>query len=1338
MSDNKPTRPLGQKNQRLFESLGLWDAREAFALNPHHFVELALTCLLDPDARNEHGALLRAEDELEEAALTAADQMALDAILDAVESRGLESLSPANLVEVFAKPGYFFALTDLLDTLEEELEVALAAHMLEIRAEKPQPEAENSAANDAKQAPAAVDKAVEEAPNTGIAAIWAGLFGAPGRRALWAFAGVLVLLVFGWSSLIALLQSPESAAPAESAGTADDNEVPQAQEEVVAGAWNGTLLEVQSAAGGAGLRQAEGPWMSESASAPPLEAGAELVTDDLSRARLKLGTGSELVLDHGARVVLDKGSARSAEVVQGRAAFFILEDSRGPALLKTPHASIEVTAAKLSIQVSEQASYVSVASGAALLKDANGAELVVRPGEEGVVFSELPPQVYPQANLGAAMGWSAFDDAGIKAPRGLGKLVGKTAKGKELPAPLALEKHHVEVKIQGSIARTEITEVFRNDSDKTLEGTYTMPLPLDAQISRLALLVDGEIMEGEIVESERANKIWRGVLKNGQKPAKSRVNNDEIIWVPGNWRDPALLRWEKGDQFELKIFPIEPHSSRQVTIAYTQRLEASPGGRRYRYPLPVDVAGEQPVEHFSFKATVGGHDPKRGVLISGYPAQLEASPETSILRFQKEGFVAAGDLELRLHLKEERELRVTSYRDPHRPEEAGYVMMALRPHFERSLEAKSRDLVMILDRSYSMLGEAAIQQQRLAEQLVAELDPQDRVLVLACASTCEPLVRSEWAASRRLDRDALRVAIAAHAPAGASNLEEALLVATAALSSRSGEPTGEGHILYLGDGVPSAGSADLGQLRAIAAQSGARLTTVEIGANADSTLLEQLSQGGGGELITLDPSMGLMAQALQVLGSIYQPVLGQAALSLPAGIEQVHPSHLPSLYAGQEILVTARAKEAVLGELRLTGVVNGNPHERTLPLRVELSDYAGNAFVPSLWAEERIAELSTTGLEAREEIVALSIRHGVLSRYTAWLTLESEAMMNAFGIERVHRPVWSGEEASEDFLAGRDEDVNRIGEGAGKRSNRAKKVGAKTKSKAADTSGGSSSGLSIGAADSVGGVGVVDRRPSSRQGSYFKRKKVAYFKRAQKERYGKEIAAAQQALEAQPDARVHHRDLLLLLSRAGELDEALVASERWLQRDPFDTEALLLRSEIQARLGLNEQALESLESAADTAAPSPALNERVAKALQSQGKPRLACAQRRTLEEEPSENSCGLVSHLGWLSSFPQQPDWVPDTTKTRHHGGLVASLEWQGDAQLELSLIDKSGVSYGWYNQGRKLVLNHSEKQQAGVPHQELELVLPYLGRGTWYLEARRVDPRPCGQGEGQIESTG
>ena len=134
---------------------------------------------------------------------------------------------------------------------------------------------------------------------------------------------------------------------------------------------------------------------------------------------------------------------------------------------------------------------------------------------------------------------------------------------------LALAKHDVKVRIVGPIARTEITETFRNDSAVELEGVYQFPLPSDAQIDGLALDVKDGFVEGAFVDKERGAKIWKGVIDKAT-PHHQQIASNEIIWVDGSWRDPALLDWKRGGRFELRVFPIPAKGQRTIKLAYTQ------------------------------------------------------------------------------------------------------------------------------------------------------------------------------------------------------------------------------------------------------------------------------------------------------------------------------------------------------------------------------------------------------------------------------------------------------------------------------------------------------------------------------------------------------------------------------------------------------------------------------------------------------------------------------------------------------------------------------------------------------------------------------------------------
>ena len=237
----------------------------------------------------------------------------------------------------------------------------------------------------------------------------------------------------------------------------------------------------------------------------------------------------------------------------------------GPrAIYATANGQVEVLGTKFVLVATDEMSNVRVTRGAVQVRSTgHAAASVVHAGQEGVMAQSAPPIVSPATNLAASVEWSEFgNDEGDDMPlRGIGELrARRPGEREDQERPLNLAHHRVSVRIVGNVARTEIEERFQNDSPHTLEGIYRFPLPPDARIASLQLEVEGEWEQGAFVERNRAQKIWRGVIRNAT-PRQRRRQQEEIIWVPGPWRDPALLEWQRGGRFELRIFPIPARGS---------------------------------------------------------------------------------------------------------------------------------------------------------------------------------------------------------------------------------------------------------------------------------------------------------------------------------------------------------------------------------------------------------------------------------------------------------------------------------------------------------------------------------------------------------------------------------------------------------------------------------------------------------------------------------------------------------------------------------------------------------------------------------------------------------
>jgi Ca-activated chloride channel family protein len=144
---------------------------------------------------------------------------------------------------------------------------------------------------------------------------------------------------------------------------------------------------------------------------------------------------------------------------------------------------------------------------------------------------------------------------------------------------LAIEYHRVRVSIEDQVATTHVDQVFRNDNDWTVEGTYVFPLPIDAAVAEFTLWIDGEPVEGEVLEREEARRIYEDIVRN--------------------MRDPALLEYLDRGALQASIFPIEPGQTRRIELEYSQVLEAEAGLIHYRYPLNTEKFSTLPLEDVS-------------------------------------------------------------------------------------------------------------------------------------------------------------------------------------------------------------------------------------------------------------------------------------------------------------------------------------------------------------------------------------------------------------------------------------------------------------------------------------------------------------------------------------------------------------------------------------------------------------------------------------------------------------------------------------------------------------------------------------------------------------------
>lgn len=1081
-------------------------------------------------------------------------------------------------------------------------------------------------------------------------------------------------------------------------------------------------------------------------------AGARVETDERTRARVTLVDGTTFDLGRSSVLALDARRARSARLLSGTALVDVAHVDGSHAFVGLAHGEVEVLGTKFAVASTPTESRVEVLRGRVRFASSKGAT-ELDAGREAVLRGDGAIRVtYGSGRAFAELGTVPKDDADAVLP-GLGELrARRPGERTERERPLRIEATEIAVDLVGHVARTEVTQTFRNDDDATLEGLYRFPLPDGARIAKLALEVEGRWEEGAFVDRERGEQIFRGVIRHAT-PRPEQRPNEEFVWVPGPWRDPALLEWQRGGRVELRVFPIAGHSARRVRLVYEESMPTDGVARRYVYPFPSVRRGDARVGHLSTRVRVHGAGPS-AVQVAGYAARVSATADGAEVVYEATDFAPAGGLELAFdEANPGAELRYSTFEGSavsavgddsrERPEvraaqtalaadDRGYASFALRPRFAEDRRLVPTDVVVVVDSSQSMVGERYALARRVVRSLVEELDPRHRITVLACDLGCRSagaFVTPSGVAAEELDHF-----LAGVSPAGSTDLARALATAATHLDAR---PDRDRVLLYVGDGVGTVGATEHATLadfaRTVRTRSDTRVSAIGLGDDADASALALLANEGAGVYVPFLPGGRAELVAADALAPTRGALLEGVSVELPRGLEAVAPAALPNLVGGAEARFAARVTSDVDGDLVLRGKVDGTAFERRYPVHIRRSEVRGNAFVPRLWAEARIADLERAGGDAASaESVALSRGYGVLSKRTALLVLESDAMFHAFGVDRPttsldfdansfsETTVEVEERGDVDELVGGD--VASRGRAAAPSAPGSGAI-AYPFNLAAAEAGTTTTRPAPAPAPAVSphvlddGFARPRREPTPpRPGRWARRVwfKVANVAAASELPRFDPAPALARHLE-NPDSRDRLKALVEAYLRAGDDAAASRYVETWRGRDPGDTDALAYAAEIALRAGRRDEAVRLLSGIVESAPNERALHERLVGVFEALDDVASACAHRTALAKLlPSDSALGDAARAcGAPRPFGERaPALVSEDTR---RGSVRVDATFDGDA--DVLLVGANGRTYSLLG-GRTGL-----RVRGAASESREELTLRSLPVGTYYVVVARAE---------------
>jgi Ca-activated chloride channel family protein len=602
--------------------------------------------------------------------------------------------------------------------------------------------------------------------------------------------------------------------------------------------------------------------------------------------------------------------------------------------------------------------------------------------------------------------------------------------GRRVALPLAALE--VRTRLDGLVARTEVRQTYVNPYRDPVEATYLFPLPDRAAVTRFRLEVAGRVVDGELQERAAARQTYDQAIQAGHRA--------------------AIAEEERPGVFTLRVGNLPPGERAVVSLHLVGTLpvriadpgSAEPGGEvTFRFPLvvaPRYIPGHPlpgaPVGRGVSPDTDAVPDASRispPVLLPGFPdpvrlsLAVEVSASLDPHAFQSSlhtvveergpgGYrflVQPGerlnrDFILRYRLGRGT-LQSSLTLEPDHEGSGGTFLLTLLPPAGPGGMVPARDIVFVLDRSGSTQGWKMVTARRAVARLVEALTDRDRFAVYAFDNRIETPPGSEGLnLSRATDGQRYRAArfLDGLESRGGTVMAGPLQEAVRVLSTREGN-SGEGSrarvLVLITDG--QVGNEDQ-LLRVLGPQlQGVRIFTLGIDQAVNAAFLRRLADMSGGtcELIESESRLSeVMDHVQRQIGTPILTDLGLTGQGISLVPDSLVPGRLPDLFPGSPVLVSGRyqggGKARLLVGGRLAASSGGNWSAEVEAWR---EDHQGAS---SLWARGRVRELEdryVIGIGDRaaleREIVATSLRYGVLSRFTAYVAVDRSGVVNPGG-----------------------------------------------------------------------------------------------------------------------------------------------------------------------------------------------------------------------------------------------------------------------------------------------------------------------------------------------------
>jgi len=572
-----------------------------------------------------------------------------------------------------------------------------------------------------------------------------------------------------------------------------------------------------------------------------------------------------------------------------------------------------------------------------------------------------------------------------------GTLVAESANGDVIPMPLV--STDVGINVTGPIARTTVHQTFQNDSDQWVEALYLFPLPENAAVDRMQLIIGDRLIEGDIKEKEEAKKTYEKAKSEGYKAALVEQDRPNLfhtsvanipprgeISVRIEYQQSLLWRNKSFDlRFPLAITPRFTPATQQIT----EEADLSDGWQMLPGERPQMLDIKNAIQSKTNIAITLAPGFEIGELVSSsHPINVTSRDSNQVMLTvgQDKSPLAPRDFVLRWAPTSLTMPKAAFFSEKH--EKGSFGLVTLTPPETQAPQTFAREVIFVIDTSGSMNGYSMDAAKEALLAGINGLETGDSFNIIQFDSDASAMFSDAVEVDVKSRTQAYRYINSLTADGG-TNMEAALDLALPGSASRSHRVR---QVIFITDGSVGNEKALFDQIRSHLGNS--RLFTVGIGSAPNSFFMKEAATAGRGTYTFVDRIDESKKAISELFKKISQPVLTNVQIT-GLGITDISPKFIPDLYLGEPLAFSVRMDKPV-GEVQVTGRLGQVEWKKMV--KVQASDNEKGIAVD--WAKRSIDEWQRSYLHgisrdvAKEKITEIGLEYHLVTKYTSLVAVD--------------------------------------------------------------------------------------------------------------------------------------------------------------------------------------------------------------------------------------------------------------------------------------------------------------------------------------------------------------